>query len=177
MASHGFTRLLFATVAAMPRSRTEKEGSGPAMRNGGRVDADRRVAADAHVSHGGRVRDARMTAVLGAAALWCLPALADAQAVDSGAGMTAPVPSVVTRAQSVHRDIAVFGGYAWSRPTFENVHLSLGDSLHAWTAGADVPIGGGVSVVVGVEGAYGTQFPIGVVVRPTGTVRSSLYAV
>jgi len=85
--------------------------------------------------------------------------------------------AVETPAPTVHHDVAVFGGYAWSRPTTDDVHISLGDALHAWIGGVAVPIGRGVSLVGDVEGAYGAQFSTGIVVRPTGTVRSSLYAV
>lgn len=85
-----------------------------------------------------------------------------------------PAPAA---AQTADGAVGIFGGYAWSQPALDAVHLSLGDGLHAWVAGVRAPIHGPVTVVGEVEGAYGATFAPGLVVRPTGTERRSLYAV
>ena len=77
---------------------------------------------------------------------------------------------VLASAQS----LALFAGYEWTHPGFEDVHLFAGD-LNGWKAGAVVPISNGLSVVADVDGEYGKAFNTGVVVRPIGSARPWFY--
>jgi hypothetical protein len=72
----------------------------------------------------------------------------------------------------------VFGEYEYAHPEFEDVHLSMGDALNGWAAGADVPIAARFGIVARADGSYGEVFCQGVVIRPLGeAVRPTQYAV
>ncbi len=76
------------------------------------------------------------------------------------------------RAQSV----AVFGGYDWAHPDFQNVHLLTSD-LNGWRAGAAVAVVSGFEIVAQADGLYGKSFNTGIVIRPIGTARPWFYSV
>jgi hypothetical protein len=76
------------------------------------------------------------------------------------------------RAQSV----SVFGGYEFSHPDFEQSHLRSSD-LNGWRAGALVPVSATLSILVDADGVYGRSIPTGIVFRPLGSARPSLYTV
>jgi len=79
---------------------------------------------------------------------------------------------------SAQSSSGVFAGYAYAHPSFENVHLSTGDSLNGWLGGVDVSIANNLGIVARADGTYGDLFRQGLVIRPQGEeVRSSLYTV
>ena len=85
---------------------------------------------------------------------------------------------LTTSAASAQSTSGVFAGYAYAHPSFEDVHLSTGDSLNGWLGGIDVSITNNVGVVARADGSYGDVFRRGLVIRPQGDdVRAALYTV
>jgi hypothetical protein len=83
------------------------------------------------------------------------------------------LPASAVSAQST---TGVFGGYLYSHPNFENVHISMGDSLKGWLGGVDVSITDHLGILARADGAYGDVFRQGLVIRSQGDqVRSTLY--
>ena len=88
-------------------------------------------------------------------------------AIETGqAIVTSPAPALPAPSAAQTPDGAggIFGGYAWNQPALNNVHLSLGDGLHAWVAGVRAPIREPVTLGGELEGAYGAAFSTGIVV-------------
>src|ERR1041385_1699888 len=73
--------------------------------------------------------------------------------------------------------VFLFGGYLYAHPDFENVHLSMGDSLNGWLAGVDVSVLDHISMIARVDGSVDGVFRQGLVIRPSEEVRSALYTV
>ena len=72
----------------------------------------------------------------------------------------------------------VFGGYVYTHPTFENVHLSTGDTLKGWMGGINGSIVGPVGFMARADGTYGDMFQQGIAPRfPGPSARSALYTV
>ncbi len=74
------------------------------------------------------------------------------------------------------QSVAVFGGYTWTHPDFDNVHL-LASDLNGWRVGAAVSVVSGLEIVAQADGLYGKTFNTGVVIRPIGTARPWFYNV
>jgi hypothetical protein len=74
------------------------------------------------------------------------------------------------------QSVAVFGGYEWAHPDFQNVHLLTSD-LNGWRAGAAVAVVSGFEIVAQADGLYGKPFNTGVVIRPIGMARPWFYFV
>jgi hypothetical protein len=81
-------------------------------------------------------------------------------------------------AASAQSTTGFFAGYVYSRPSFDNVHLSMGDSLNGWLGGVDVPVEGPFGLIARADGEYGGLFRQGLVVGAQGAeVRSQVYTV
>jgi hypothetical protein len=74
------------------------------------------------------------------------------------------------------QSVAVFGGYEWAHPDFDNVHLLTSD-LNGWRVGAAVAVVSGLEIVAQADGLYGKTFNTGVVIRPIGAARPWFYSV